>query len=248
MSTLVIGSTIPPFKAVSGEATQWLEGAERVITDAHSAGFNAVKFLATLEFDGRGLAPFEAVLNRLTEIDAIENVQATYWTFSLCDQSQVIDGHNRLIRICTGRNLISEFALRDADADWLLYLDSDLTISTNSVSALKEMNHPIVGGDVPSYCLGGRVLGEEYPTFPVQAHWNTAGFLMVAREIFQRVQWRAEVHPGSRGITDDPTFATDVRDLFGYETYVRKDIVGKHKPLVRLEKRGHDLALYDQTF
>jgi hypothetical protein len=70
---------------------------------------------------------------------------------------------------------------------------------------------------------------------------------MVNRQIFQNVQWRADHHPHGLGLTDDPTFANDVRNMFGYETRVRKDIKGIHKALVPLEGRGHDLSLYNQV-
>lgn len=247
MSSIVIGTTVPAFKAASSEDRQWLTHGEAMIKDALSAGFETVNFFAAIEHDGRGMEPFGQLVNHLSVLNGLESTTASYWTFSICDQSEKVDGYNRQIRICTGRNLIGEYALRSPNVSHILYLDSDLVVPPESVSKLLELDYPIVGGDVPAYCLGGPVMGEEYPTFPVQQHWNTAGFIMVNRQIFQRIQWRADHHPHGRGLTDDPTFASDVREEFGYETRVRKDVQGLHKPLVSLEQRGHDLTLHNQV-
>lgn len=245
MGDLVVGATIPTFKALSGEATQWLENAEALSKNAQSAGFNKIHFFAAIEHDGRGLAPFRALLTRLAKINEAGRTTATYWTFSICDHSAKLDQHNRLIRICTGRNLIHEFALRSGDVSHVLFLDSDLLVPNDSVSKLVEMDYPIVGGNVPAYCMSGDRV-KSYP-FKVESHWNTAGFLMVNREIVRRIRWRADMHPGGAGCSDDPCFANDVREVLGYDTHVRKDLVGTHKPLVELERRGHDLRLIGQV-
>jgi hypothetical protein len=245
MSSLVVGTTVPTFKAVAGEDTQWLESAERLVENARSCGFSTVHFFAAIEHDGRQLKPFARLLARMKAVGGIDGATATYWTFSICDHSLTIDDHNRLIRICTGRNLIHEFALRSGEVTHALFLDSDMTVPGDSVSKLKEMDYPIVGGNVPSYCMTGERV-RSYP-YKVEAHWNTAGFLMANREILRRIRWRADMHPGGAGCSDDPCFAADVREVLGYETHVRKDLVGVHKPLVPLNKRGHDLKLQGQV-
>lgn len=242
---IVVGTTVPTFKALSGEDTQWLTNAEAMVEDALTAGFSGVHFFVAIEHDGRGISPFAALMERVAEVNGIEGGSGSYWTFSICDHSASIDGHNRLVRICTGRNLIHEFALRSGEVSHVLFLDSDLVVPGDSISKLKEMDHPIVGGDVPSYCLSGPRV-RSYP-FKVEEHWNTAGFLMVTREIVQRVRWRSDLHPGGTNCSDDPCFANDIRDFLGYETHVRKDVVGIHKPLVELERRGHDLKLIGQV-
>lgn len=245
MPELVIGSTVPTFKAVSGEATQWLENAEALVEDAVSCGFSRVHFFVAIEHDGRGIEPFAALVKRIVAANRLKQATATYWTFSLCDHSAKLDQHNRLFRICTGRNLIHEFALRSGDVSHVLFLDSDLLVPNDSVSKLLEMDHPIVGGSVPAYCMSGDRV-KTYP-FKVEAHWNTAGFLMVNREIVRRIRWRADMHPGGAGCSDDPCFANDVKEIFGYDTHVRKDLIGTHKPLIELERRGHDLRLIGQV-
>lgn len=245
MPDLVVGATVPTFKAVSGEATQWLSTAEFMIEDAKVAGFDAVHFFVAVEHDGRGIAPFAALFSRIGEINKMEGATGSYWTFSICDHSSKIDGFNRLVRICTGRNLIHEFALRGGDVSHVLFLDSDLIVPDDSISKLREMDYPMVGGDVPSYCLSGPRV-KSYP-FKVEEHWNTAGFLMVTRQIVQRIRWRSDLHPGGTSCSDDPCFANDVEEIFGLKTHVRKDLIGAHKPLVPLERRGHDLNLVGQV-
>jgi hypothetical protein len=66
----------------------------------------------------------------------------------------------------------------------------------------------------------------EYP-FPVQSHMNTAGFLLIAREVFRRLRWRFDLEAG---LTDDPCYYRDAKELLGVPTYVRKDVIGRHWP------------------
>lgn len=234
-----------PFKATSKEVTQWLANANEMVADAHTAGFSNVHFFVAIEHDGRGLEPFNALLKRLAKIGEIKGATTTYWTFSICDHNTVVDSANRLIRICTGRNLIHEFALRGSEVSHVLFLDSDLIVPGDSISKLMEVDHPIVGGDVPSYCLSGPKL-EQY-SFEVREHWNTAGFLLIQRDVIRQVRWRADDHLGGSGCTDDPCFAHDVDKICGHKTRVRKDVIGVHRPLVPLEQRGHDLKLQGQV-
>lgn len=245
MSDIVIGSTVPPFKATSREATQWLACANEMVVDARDAGFKNVHFFAAVEHDGRGLQPFADLLKQLVRVGKLPGATAAYWTFSICDHNDTVSSSNRLIRICTGRNLIHEFALRNPDTSHVLFLDSDLIVPGDSISKLLEVDHAIVGGDVPSYCLAGPKSTKH--NFPVQQHWNTAGFLLVQRDVIRQVRWRADDHIGGSGCTDDPCFAYDVEKICGHKTLVRKDVIGVHRPLVPLEKRGHDLNLVGQV-
>lgn len=238
---LVIGTTIPPFKALDEEDTQWLECANKMALRAMSAGFRKVHFFAALEVDGRGKKPFGRLLERMAQIEAShEHITARHWIFALDDNEDEITGVNRLIRICTGRNLVQEYALRKKRVSHVLFLDSDLKVPADCVPMLLEMDHPVVGGDVPSYCLAGPVV-DRYP-FPVQRHWNTAGFLLVQRDVLRKVRWRSDVHDS--GSSDDPCYNQDVKDAGFGNTLVRKDVIGVHRPLVGLTGRGHDLKVH----
>jgi hypothetical protein len=110
-------------------------------------------------------------------------------------------------------------------ASHILHLDADMCPPGDCLPKLLAMRHPLVGGEVPTYNLHGPVV-PEYP-FPVQSHMNTAGFLLVAREVFRRLRWRFDLEAG---LTDDPCYHADACDLLGIPTYVRKDVRGRHWP------------------
>lgn len=246
MSAIVIGTTVPPFKSTSDEAVKWLETAEIFARKAKER-FDGVYFFAALEVDGRDLEPHKDIIDRLDEIQASGAASTEWWKFLLDCRDESIDGLNRLHRICTGRNLICEYAMRDADVSHVMFLDSDLKVPEDAVPRLMEVfdykpSVFVAGGDVPSYCLAGPI-DIEAP-FPVQMHWNTAGFLLVRREVLNRIRWRSSHYPGGHGLSDDPCFAQDVRDFGFGETHVRKDVIALHTPLVPLERRGHDLKVY----
>lgn len=223
---IVVGTTVAPYK-VDGSELNWLVNAEGFDPSAH--------IFASLELlPGRGIKTYSRLRMRMAELAGI------FWTFELDDEETVLTSANRLTRICMGRNLVIEYALRH-EATHILFLDSDLVVPGDSIERLLEMDAPIVGGDVPSYCLKGPRV-PEYP-FHVERHWNTAGFLLVQRDVFARVRWRHQ-HFGGGGLTDDPCFAADAQ-AFGFgETLVRKDLVGKHIGLIPMEKRGHDRRLH----
>lgn len=238
---LVIGTTAPSFKATSDEALQWLVRANSMARTAmEESGFENVYFFAALETDKRGIAPFAGVCQRLEEIGkSHKRIHTDFWTFQLNDRSTKINPLNRLIRICTGRNLIQEYALRNKKVSHILFLDSDLKVPNDCIPKLLEVKHPIVGGDVPAYCLGGKTLYEY--DFPVQEHMNTAGFLLVERDVARRIKWRHDAHDS--GNTDDPCYNQDAKDAGFGCTRVRKDVIGVHLPLKPLGSRGHDLEI-----
>lgn len=238
---LVIGTVTAPFKAVDDESHQWLETAEWLVRDARKVGFGKIHFFAAAEVDVRGYGVYSKMQERLDEIhDPGNSVLSERWTFSMDDNSNDIDAINRLLRICTGRNMIHEFALQRKPVSHALLLDSDIKPDSDAISKLIEVDAYVVGGDVPVYCLGGQDI-YDYP-FPVQAHMNTAGFLLVRRDVLRGVRWRNDVHDS--GSTDDPCFHMDVENAGFGGTLVRKDVKGHHKPLVGLKKRGHDLKVY----
>jgi len=176
----------------------------------------------------------------MEQIAEAENVTQDVWTFSIDDDASQIDHRNRLIRICTGRNLTHEFAMRNPNVSHVLFLDSDMRPDGDCISKLIEVDANIVGGEVPVYCLKGpRVGGYD---FPVQDHWNTAGFLLVRRNVINRIRWRADIY--DHGQSDDPCFHKDAIEAGFGRTLVRKDVKGIHSSLLQLEQRGHDLKVY----
>jgi len=231
---IVVGSTIPAWKMdEAGYWASWLLNAEQIA--ASHPDLLEVRFIAVLELDARGREPFAPLLARIADLRGI------VWTFSLDDGAMVITGSNRLVRICTGRNLISQYA-RDHHATHVLFADADTMIPGDAIPKLLELDWPIVGGEVPTYALhlGPQGPVEGYP-FPVVQRNNTAGFLLVASELFRRLSWRVDV---AAGMTDDPCYAADAIAA-GYPTRVRCDVVGAHWPpsIGPVEQRGHDLVV-----
>lgn len=248
---IVVGTTLAGWKVSRGEELAWLRNAE-----AMQADHPDTQFFAAVEMDARGISFFGGLQARLDEIGG------AVWTFSYDDGAARIDGTNRLRRICAGRNMVTEYAL-SVGAEYVLFLDSDMTPPGDCLSKLLDVDWPIVGGDVPSYCLSGLQLSY-HPTkvwleggmiwprvhkaaldavpfgYPVEQHWNTAGFLLVHRQLFRRLRWRTDLDVGC---TDDPCYAADAAAL-GWPTLVRKDVVGKHDNCAPIDQRGADLAVY----
>lgn len=226
----VLASTVPAWKMNDpGCWGSWLTNAETI----RASNPDGVDILAVLEVDARGREPFTPLLDRLAELDG------HVWTFSLDDGAERITTRNRLARICTGRNLATHYA-QDRGAAWLLFADADTAIPADALPKLLEVDWPIVGGRVPTYCLTGpKVDGYD---FPVTSHMNTAGFLLVHRSLFTRLRWRIDA---DRGLTDDPCYHQDATAL-GYPTRVREDCVAAHWPpaVGPVEGRPHDLTVY----
>lgn len=215
----------------AGYWASWLMHAEAI----RDSVADEVRFMAVLELDARGRDPFAPLLARLRDLHAV------VWTFSFDDGALSITGSNRLIRIVTGRNMVSQYA-RDHHASHVLFADADTLIPGDALPKLLAMDWPIVGGEVPTYALhlGPHKVIDDYP-FPVVQRNNTAGFLLVASELFRRLSWR--IDPAA-GMTDDPCYQYDAAAL-GYPTRVRCDVVGAHWPasIGPVEQRGHDLVV-----
>lgn len=250
---ILVGATIAPWKCDGKEELLWLENAEAMVRDS----ICDLHYMVVLEVDARGLEPYRALLKRMECLS-----QYTVWTFSFDDDADKWDSGNRLVRICTGRNFVTEFANRQMHCSHILYQDTDITIPADSVNKLLELGWPIVGGDVPSYCLGGEPVrfrpgfavseldaycahlrhgdfNNVRYSFPVETHMNTAGFLMVSRRLFRVLRWRYDLEGG---LTDDPCYEADAHRL-GFKTLVRKDVIGLHPPLARVEDRTADMVI-----
>jgi len=251
---VLVAATVPPYKSDDSmsEWSSWLENAGALVEDA-ALNDCEVEFFAALETDGRGLKPHSPLLQLLSGLGG------SAWTFSIDTGATSYGTGERLVRIVTGRNLITDYAMRNGH-DWIFYVDSDLRPDPKTFTKLFALSWPVCGGDVPHYCLSGPAVtnrrhwgvvdggivaskgddGDVY-AFPVEEHWNTAGYLLVNRAIFEKVRWRYE--STGDGLTDDPCWAEDVEVRFGIRTLVRKDCVGQHAPLVPVERRGHDLEI-----
>lgn len=218
---IVVAATCAPWKAYEHTELDWLTNAAEMLDDEQD-----VRFFAALEGD-----PQDEAWRRLRA--ELAPLPHDIWTFQIDDGEQSITSGNRLIRICTGRNLATEYAIR-AGASHLLFADTDIVIPGDAIPRLLEVDVPIVGGEVPSYCLPG-IPAAHFP-FPVEVRqFNTAGFLLVRRDVFRRLRWRWDQ---DAGMTDDPCYAADALDC-GWPTHVRTDVIARHNPecLVPVEDR-----------
>lgn len=238
----VIGTPLVAWKCDAGEHMNWLANHKEIMNR-----FPNVKWFTALELDARGIEPFSEVINCLKEVNG------DYWTYSINDMQPKVTSSNRWIRIETGRNLIREFAQRvriTSGHHWgedctelnygvvnytaILYVDSDIELTADVVEKMLEIDRPIVGVDVPSYCLTGKTINES-PR--VEEHWTTAGCMLVNAPAFYDLPW---YHNAYLNLSDDPTFQSMAERLLRREgisnldttygmTWVRKDIQALHK-------------------
>lgn len=261
---ILVGSTIPAFKMTDdGHWWHWLDNAEQITWAAERAG-HEVTWLAVLQHDGRGRERFGDLRHRLGDLKSRSIATAARW-FSLDLGDDDITSGNRLIAICTGRNLISEYAMSRGHGA-VYFADSDIEAPDSILVRLTEMCWPVTGAHVPTYGLDGpnavewalsRHRRDDATEIELQRadqianagrfgdtrlHWNTAGSLLMTRDAFRRVPWRYDL---DAGLTDDPATQTELARL-GWPTLVRHDVICRHHPgmIGPVEERGHDLAVY----
>ena len=227
---VVVATTLAAFVMDQPDTWQaWLRN-HQAIRSSHPD----VRYFAALELDTRGLDPFGPLL------DLLADAGGEHWTYHLDDGRTEVTTENRLRHITLGQNLATDYAV-SCGASHMLFLAADLEPPADCLPKLLEVDHPMVGGEVSTYCLSGPDV-DGYP-FPVQAHMPTAAFVLIAREVFNRLRWRAD---GEAGMTDDPCYHHDASTLLGVEALVRKDCVGIHHPIRigPVETRGHDMAVH----
>ena len=220
---IVVGATAAGHKVA--DAGRWLEHAEAM----RAATPHEVDFFLAAEVQPDGLEP------RLDGLAArVRSLGGAVWKFMIDDGADAIDGRLRLLRICEGRNLVAEFALRTG-ADWLLFIDADIEVPADVLVRLLELGHPFCGFKVASYCLSGPPVAGY--GFPVETYQNTAGAWFVQRSLFRRFRW---LWDPDDGLTDDPATYRLIRDQLGVEQRNRLDVSGVHAPLVPFEARPAD--------
>lgn len=232
--TILVATTVAPYIMENREDpsdlywSNWLSNPR-----ALKAAGEQVEFFAALEMDGRGVGVFDPLKGAMRRVGP-----SNFWEFSLTTGDTEFNSSNRLSRICTGRNLISEYASQRQDITHILHLDADTRPARSLLPLLLAMNAGICGAEVPTYCLSGPSAGGFPESWQVQQHMNTAGCLLVRREIFRAIRWRWDQ---DAGMTDDPCYYEDAKAM-GYPTYVRHDTQCEHYPpvLPPLEQRGHD--------
>ncbi len=218
---IVVGATAAGHKGA--QALHWLRHAQAM----RNATPHEVDFFFAAETQPDGLEP------RLQPVEAaVRALGGVVWRFMLDDGAARIDGGNRLVRICEGRNLVIEYAMRSG-AQWVLFVDADIEMPPDVLLRLLEVDHPFAGFSVPSYVLSGPPVPGY--AFPVQTYMNSAGAWLVHRSLFRRFRWLTDPDDG---LTDDPATYRLIRDQLHCEQRNRLDVVGLHLPLVAFEQRS----------
>lgn len=244
---IVVATTLAAFVMDQPDTwSAWLRNAE-----ALKSSHPDVRYFAAIETDARGTEPFGPLLAHPHLDD--------HWTFTLDDGRTEVTTANRLRHITMGQNLATDYALSHPDCTHLLFLAADLEPPPETLTKLLELDHPLVGGHVPTYCLSGRVAYERdrrphdrrasitAPAYPVewdvQVHMATAAFVLIRRDLLRFVRWRWDL---DAGMSDDPCLHHDARTFHGVRTLVRHDVIGRHWPesIGPVETRGHDMTVH----
>lgn len=243
--SVVVATTLTHFAMGDPDTwSSWLINAEAI-----RASHPDVRYFAAIETDARGEEPFRPLCDRLSGMDG------DWWTFSLDDGRSEVTTANRLRHITLGQNIATDYALSDPACTHLLFLAADLEPPPDTLPKLLELDHPLVGGHVPTYCLDGPMAKRvdlepdwwdldtpAYPCLDVRVHMASAAFVLIRRDLLRYVRWRWDL---DAGMSDDPCLHHDARAFHGVETLVRHDCVGRHHPeaIPAIERRGHDLSV-----
>lgn len=219
---IVIGGTQTTYSVLNPEfsflSESWLTNAEEI-----QASHDEVKYFCAIQVDGRGITPFARLIER------IENVGGEWWTYSLADGRTKVTGENRGRHLCTGLNLVSEYAT-SVGATHLLRCEADVAPAVDVIPKLLAVNNGIAASacstyfsyDHPSYWTRR----PEYD-FPVVSGLMTAACVLIERELFKSLKWRWDKEAGQ---SDDPAFSYDAQRFFGVDTLTRLDCVCSHFP------------------
>lgn len=255
MTKFVVATTLAAFVMDNPDTyAAWLYNSHEMREIAEDWG-DEVQFFAALELDGRGIEPFEPLLEELTAT----HVRGVTWTYTLDDGRTDVTTNNRLRHIVVGQNLANDYA-KSVGADYLLFMAADCAPPADALWTLKEcaddFDARVVGGHVSTYCLTGPEVAPnptlrpgmmtywtEAPNYyPVQEHMPTAAFVLLDRVAFRTLGWRWDLEDGS----DDPCLYKDAQDR-GYRVVVRHDVIGQHYPecISSIETRypGRDMSV-----
>lgn len=251
--SVLVATTVAPYKAEDGGDVRWLRFAERWRSAGH-------RFFCAAQMVG-DTDKLSHLIERLDDIDA------AVWWFGIHDGAETITTQGRLVGITTGRNLAHEYAAnRMADPpEAILFLDTDVDPGQpDLIDRLLEVPRPLVGGNLACYCLGGpqvqtlkdadgryipfHLTSCQYPDYvygrcrcgglDIREHWCSAGCLLVRKGAYELLRWRWSLPHGQ---TDDVCFQEDAERMGFGMTYVRHDLAVHHEGVDVLERRGHDL-------
>lgn len=151
---IVIATTLHAYVTDSADTSEaWLYNIEQIAA-SHPGG---VALFAAIELDTRGTTPFAPLLGRMKRAGQLPGVVSVdHWTFSFDDHAEQITTANRLRRITMGQNMANDYAMY-AGASHLLFCAADCAPAGDVLPKLLELDHPICGPEIPTYCLSGPV-------------------------------------------------------------------------------------------
>lgn len=231
---IAVCSTLTTFAMGDREVWgSWLDNAEAIKASVP----DEVRYFCAVEIDARGLDPFVPLLDELSTMDA------DWWTYHLDDRRDRITTSNRGRHLTMGQELCSEYATAEG-ATHMLFLAADLEPPPDCLPKLLEVDHPLVGGHVSTYCQGVNdpTLADYPAEWDVREQAMTAAFVLIARDLFKPIKWRWDP---DLGMTDDPSYTHDAKTFHGVRTLVRRDVIGRHHPesIPAIEGRGYDLEV-----
>lgn len=223
---IVVGATMTAYALLDPERSYLHDAWLRTAKEIQASVDDEVRFFAALQFDGRGHGLFEPVLDLLTKVGG------AWWFYSLDDGRKQVTGENRGRHLCTGLNLISEYAT-SVGAHHLLQMAADCEPPADVLPRLLEVRSGIVAaacstyfGDYSHPFFTSEPAADVYP-FPVVGPPMTSVCCLIHRDVFKRLKWRWD---GDLGLTDDPAYTKDGREMLGVKTLTRLDCVATHHP------------------
>jgi hypothetical protein len=189
------------------------------------------------------LSRWEPLANRMAKAVAggkFKNWHYDYWKpviSSWQPKPQFDQDQARLIPICEARNRAIDCAI-ELRADYLMFVDSDMTIPADAVSRLVARNRPIVGGYVrgrnnhkgAEYIFGNlggiKPLGDGL----VECDHGNIGFCLIRSDVFSVLRFRRGPHCTLGHLqSDDPNFCFDALHKWGFGRHViDKNVEAKH--------------------
>lgn len=195
----------------------WLYEAESLQASVK----DEVRFFCAIETDSRGTDIFKSLTSTLEEIGG------EYWFFSLDDGRTSITTSNRGRHLCTGFNLVSEWATANG-ATHLLQMAADTRAPADVLPKLLEVDMSAVACAVSTY-FGDYSQHTSVPntSLPLVFPPATSACVLLQREVFKtlKIRWDPD-----EGMTDDPSLARDVKVLLNKQVVTRKDCVAVHYP------------------
>lgn len=164
------------------------------------------------------------------------NFQSTWFKKPAFDQDQ-----QRLVPICMGRNMCIDVAMA-IGAEYLQFVDSDMTFPSYTVSKLLSRGKKLIGGLVPGRNTHNEIHYVFGPVGGITDHgelyecdFGNIGFVLIHKDIFQRIRFRKgpQAHKADKHLdwaSDDPNFCYDAVHLWGFDRFfVDKTVKVDHK-------------------